>query len=111
MERRNAFADLNAEFQTKPQKQEGSTKPVDKQVIEKLAEEHGFPSRRPEKTRAQPNPEPRKRRNATGRNRQINIKTTAEAIELLYKLADAKRVPLGEIFEEALEALIIKDTK
>lgn len=111
MERRNAFADLNAEFQTKPQKVEGSAKPVDKQAIEKLAEDHGFPSRRPEKKGAQPNPEPRKRRNATGRNRQINIKTTAEAIELLYKLADAKRAPLGEILEDALEALMLKGTK
>jgi hypothetical protein len=109
MERQNAFADLNEEFQPKPRKSEG--KPIDKQAIEKLAEDHGFPSRRPEKTLAQPTIEPRKRRNATGRNKQINIKTTAEAIDLLYKLADAKRVPLGEILENALEALVSKETK
>jgi hypothetical protein len=45
------------------------------------------------------------RRYKTGRNQQINIKATPEAIERLYKMADARRVPLGELLERALDAL------
>jgi hypothetical protein len=36
---------------------------------------------------------------------QINIKATPQVIERLYKLADAKRVPLGELLDQALGAL------
>ena len=45
------------------------------------------------------------RRYRTGRNQQINIKATPQVIERLYKMADAKRVPLGELLEQALDAL------
>jgi len=45
------------------------------------------------------------RRYRTGRNQQINIKATAQVIERLYKLADARHVPLGELLEQALDAL------
>jgi antitoxin ParD1/3/4 len=45
------------------------------------------------------------RRYKTGRNQQINIKATPQIIERLYKIADARRVPLGELLEQALDAL------
>lgn len=47
----------------------------------------------------------RRYRHRTGRNQQINIKATSQVIERLYKLADAKQVPLGELLEQALYAL------
>lgn len=47
----------------------------------------------------------RNRRYKTGRNQQINIKATRQVIERLYKLADAKQIPLGELLEQALDAL------
>jgi hypothetical protein len=48
----------------------------------------------------------RKRRvYTTGRNRQFNIKATAETVERFYKLADEHDVPLGELLELALYAL------
>jgi Arc/MetJ-type ribon-helix-helix transcriptional regulator len=45
------------------------------------------------------------RRYKTGRNQQINIKATPQVIERLYKIADARRIPLGELLEQALDAL------
>jgi Arc/MetJ-type ribon-helix-helix transcriptional regulator len=47
----------------------------------------------------------KRRRHTTGRNQQINIKATPQVIERLYKMADAKWVPLGELLEQALAAL------
>ena len=72
--------------------------------IEQLAAASGFPSRQPARAPAAPR-QPRGRRYKTGRNQQINIKATPEVIERLYKLADEKRVPLGELLERALAAL------
>jgi hypothetical protein len=102
IERLNAFADLSPtnladEFKPKPAKLEPT---VDRKAIDQLAKEHDFPSRRAEQG-ARAN----RRRNATGRNQQINIKTTADAIARFYALADRKGVPLGKVFEDALEAL------
>jgi hypothetical protein len=96
-ERSNPFADLGAEFKPKPAKRATA---VDRKVIDEIAKEHDFPSRRAEQG-ARAN----RRRNATGRNQQINIKTTADAIARFYALADRKGVPLGKVFEDALEAL------
>jgi uncharacterized protein involved in exopolysaccharide biosynthesis len=109
-ERSNAFADLKLDLANEFKPKPASEKPVqtiDRKTIDKIADEHGFPSRRAGKGPAAtktPQRE-RQRRNATGRNQQINIKTTAEAIELLYEIADRKGVPLGKVFEDGLEAL------
>lgn len=56
-------------------------------------------------TKPPPAPPRRGRRHTTGRNQQINIKATPEVIERLYKIADAKGVPIGELLEQALDAL------
>lgn len=101
-ERSNPFADvspavdLNEEFKPKPAKR---AQAVDREAIEQLSKEHDFPSRRAGQGGAP------KRRNATGRNQQINIKTTADAIARFYALADKKGVPLGKVFEDGLAAL------
>lgn len=47
----------------------------------------------------------KQRRYKTGRNQQINIKATPQVIERLHKLADSRQVPLGELLEQALDAL------
>jgi hypothetical protein len=72
--------------------------------IEQIAEANNFPSRQPARTPATRAPG-KQRRYKTGRNQQINIKATPQVIERLYKMADAKRVPLGELLEQALNAL------
>lgn len=105
--RANPFEDLS-DFEPKP-----AAKPVPVAAIEQIAEESGFPSR---KARSKPEPvtapapivaEPARpvRRYTTGRNRQINIKATAETIDRLYRLADERGVPLGALLDEALDAL------
>jgi len=105
MDRANPFADLD-EFQAKPK-----PKPIQKEEIEKLAQENGFPSRQPikatPKTALKPSAKPQRkgRRYTTGRNQQINIKATAETIERLYKLADKKNMPLGQVLELAIDAI------
>jgi hypothetical protein len=53
----------------------------------------------------QQRPPQRIARHRTGRNQQINIKATTETIERFYKLADERRVALGELLEHALNAL------
>ena len=99
--RANPFAGIEKlpAFEPKPK----APKPVANDQIEKIAEADGFPSRqatpRALTTRA------RGRRYRTGRNQQINIKATQQVIERLYKLADTKRIPLGELLEQALDAL------
>jgi hypothetical protein len=103
-ERNNAFADLGSQFSTKP-RTEKKEAPVDRAKLTEIAEENGFESRQPRK-RAPAAPEPKKtRRHTTGRNQQLNIKTTKEAVDLFYSLADKHGVPLGKVFEDALDQL------
>ena len=78
-------------------------KPVPTETMERIAEENNFPSRQAAKTPKEPR---RKRRvYTTGRNRQFNIKATAETVERFYKMADDRKVPLCELLEQALDAL------
>jgi hypothetical protein len=97
----NPFANLTDPpvFTTKAR----TEKLVQTESIERLAKEHNFPSRQAPK----PPREPRRKRRVytTGRNRQLNIKATAETVERFYKMADERRVPLCELLEQALDAL------
>jgi hypothetical protein len=78
-------------------------KPVSTATIERIAEENNFPSRQAAKVPKEPR---RKRRvYTTGRNQQFNIKASSETIERFYKLADARKVPLCELMEMAIDAL------
>lgn len=112
-ERANPFGDLGdftpALAKPKP----------DPAVIDQVAEAHGFPSRKPVAPPAaepglaslpvpaavDPAPTRKQRRYTTGRNKQVNIKATDETIQRLYRLADERQVPLGELLEQALDAL------
>ena len=105
-ERVNPFGDLG-DFAPAPPK----AKPEHRDVVEEVAAQHGFPSRQAAKPVTAPaaTSEPplrrQQRRYTTGRNKQINIKATDETIKRLYQLADARGVPLGELLEQALDAL------
>jgi len=98
--RANPFADVESlpAFEPKPK----ASRPVETDQIEKIAEASGFPSRQPARAPAR---RAGGRRYKTGRNQQINIKATSQVIERLYRLADARHVPLGELLEQALDAL------
>jgi hypothetical protein len=112
-ERANPFGDLG-DFPLAPAK----PKP-DPAVIDQVAEAHGFPSRKPAapptvdptpaslpvSAAVDPAPARKQRRYTTGRNKQVNIKATDETIQRLYRLADDRNVPLGELLEQALDAL------
>jgi hypothetical protein len=98
--RPNPFSDIEIlpAFEPKPK----APGPMANEQIEKIAEANGFPSRQavmpPARGRTG-------RRYKTGRNQQINIKATSQVIERLYKMADARRVPLGALLEQAIDAL------
>ena len=78
-------------------------KPVAEEAIARIAEDNGFPSRQAPKAAREPR---RKRRvYTTGRNRQFNLKATAETVERFYKMADERKVPLCELMEQALDVL------
>lgn len=97
----NPFANLADPpfFTTKPRKETA----VEEETVARIAEQHNFPSRQAPKSAKEPR---RKRRvYTTGRNRQFNIKVTAETVERFYKMADERRVPLCELLEQALDAL------
>lgn len=99
MTRANPFDDLS-DFTAKTQ-----AKPVEPQQIERIATEMGFPSRQPVATPAHPLGTQVRRRYTTGRNQQLNVKATAETVARFYRLADQQGVPLGELLEQALQAL------
>ncbi len=86
-------------FATKPKPE----RPVDKASVARLAEEHNFPSRQAPKS---PKESRRKARTyRTGRNTQFNAKATPETIQRFYKTADERRVVLGELLKQGLDAL------
>ena len=99
MSRANPFDDLG-DFIPKAQ-----AKPVEPQQIERIAAEMGFPSRQAVATPAHPKKPQVRRRYTTGRNQQLNVKATAETVARFYRLADQQGVPLGELLEQALQAL------
>ena len=100
-QRVNPFANVTEApvFEIKPKKET----PVALEMIERLAEEHKFPSRQA----AKPAKELRRKRRlyTTGRNRQINLKVSTETLDRFYRMADEKRVPLCELLELSLDAL------
>ena len=81
----------------------GSKRP-DAAAIRGAAVEHGFVSREVGQSEAQDSP-PLRRRYTTGRNRQLNMKVTDNALKRFYALADANGWVLGETFEHAVGAL------
>lgn len=101
-ERANPFANLNKDepaFAPKPRPE----KPVAPEALAEIAEQNNFTSRQPAKpAKAQTR---RPRRHRTGRNMQFNAKATAETIDQIYKLADERKVPLGELLRLAMDAL------
>jgi len=100
-DRVNPFADIKDPpvFKTKPR----PDKPVEEETIARIAEQNNFPSRQASKPAKV---ERRKMRvHRTGRNQQFNAKMTAETVARIYKLADEKNVPLGELVKLALDAL------
>jgi hypothetical protein len=101
-ERVNSFANINpdqAVFTTKPR----VTKPVEEAALAKLAEENNFTSRQPTKAAKAERRKPRTHR--TGRNVQFNAKVSAGTFAKTYKLADERKVTLGELLELAMAAL------
>lgn len=114
-ERVNPFGDLG-DFAPAPPKPK--TEILD--VVDQVAAQHGFPSRQPVK---QPAPEASQtpaasapaqvaqkeqlpsRRRTTGRSEQVNIKTTFATKKRLMEISVERDMPLGEILEQALEAL------
>lgn len=99
MTRANPFDDLG-DFTAKTQ-----AKPVEPQQIERIAAEMGFPSRQPIATPPHSRVTQTRRRYTTGRNQQLNVKATAETVARFYRLADQQGVPLGELLDQALQAL------
>jgi hypothetical protein len=122
-ERVNPFGDLG-DFSAAPAK----TKTGHLDVAEEVAAANGFTSRQPAKpvtaaappataapvepsaaAPATPN-KPLKealpsRRRTTGRSEQVNIKTTFAAKKRLMEISVERDMPLGEVLEQALEAL------
>ena len=100
-DRVNPFANVKEPpvFTTKPRPE----KPVEEETIARIAEQNNFPSRQATKPSRVERRKPRTHR--TGRNQQFNAKATVETINKIYKLADERKVPLGELLRLAVDAL------
>jgi hypothetical protein len=90
-------------------------------AVRQTAESKGFVSREASspaapKAAAQPSPasaepipqEARLRRRRTGRDKQLNIKTTDDCLARMYGIADANGWGLGETLEQAIAALEVQ---
>jgi hypothetical protein len=100
-DRVNPFANLKDPpvFTPKPKPE----KPVVAEAFTQIAEQNNFTSRQATKA---PRTERRKPRiHRTGRNVQFNAKVTLATNTKIYRLADEKRITLGELLELALNAL------
>ena len=76
---------------------------VEETAIAELAERNNFPSRQAAKSQKTERRKPRIHR--TGRNVQFNAKATAETVAKIYKLADERKITLGELLRLAVDAL------
>ena len=84
-------------------------------AVRQTAESRGFVSREatphPAVAAVTPSPvetipqEARLRRRRTGRDKQLNIKTTDDCVAQMYAIADARGWGLGETLEHAIAAL------
>jgi hypothetical protein len=104
-ERANPFATALKEMPAFGLKSKAEA-PVAKDDVDRIADATGFVSRQPAKT-TKPPKEPRReaRTYRTGRNVQFNAKVTAETNKRFYKLADERKLVLGELLEQGLDAL------
>jgi hypothetical protein len=102
----NPFAGLEEPptFTTKPQRET----PVEKETMERIAEQNNFPSRQAPKPAKAERRKPRIHR--TGRDQQFHAKATKETKDRFYKMADDKDVPLGELLKQGLDALDAVDS-
>ena len=85
-------------FQTKPPRVQSAPS----EDIERIAEQRNFPSR--EATKATKRSR-QQRRFRTGRDQHVGVKTTEETRDRFHKMADQRKVPLGELLRLALDAL------
>ena len=102
--RAGVFEDDLSDFAPKPRTL-AAARPEE---VKALAQGTAFRSRDPQAAPpATPAPplkrEPRRYR--TGRNVQLNLKVRQEAADAFYRLADQTGLVLGEVFEQAVEAL------
>jgi hypothetical protein len=100
-ERVDPFANLGRPptFAPRPRKE----KAVSNDAIERIAEDHNFPSRSARKEPTAPKRKPRTYR--TGRNQNFGLKARAETIERYHKMADDRGVTRARLLELALDAL------
>lgn len=86
-------------------KTEGLTSPVTKEVAKEASRAANFFSREPSIQNIPSANKREQRRHRTGRNMQLNIKVTKEALGLFYEINDKEGWVLGETFENAIHAL------
>ena len=123
-ERASIFEDEEDDVDVAGFKPAAAPRPRDAQAVaavRQTAESRGFVSREPSAPAApraalQPSPasmepmpqEARLRRRRTGRDKQLNIKTTDDCLSRMYAIADANGWGLGETLEQAIAALEAK---
>jgi hypothetical protein len=99
--RAGVFEDDLSDFAPKP-RAPAAARPEE---VKALAEGTAFRSRDPQAAAPAPPGRREPRRYRTGRNVQLNLKVRQEAADAFYHIADQTGLVLGEVFEQAVEAL------
>jgi hypothetical protein len=78
------------------------------ETIVETAVRNGFSASEPEKT---PTPDgnsggARRQRQPTGRIHQFNVRLRAETLDAIYAQANTRNVPVAQVIEEAIAALL-----
>jgi len=77
--------------------------PVPDHALRQIAEQSGFPSRKPTANQRSINRQPMVYR--TGRNTVFSVKTTPQTVDLFYEIAQRKGWKPGETFEIVIDLL------
>jgi hypothetical protein len=87
---------------------------INREALRATAESRGFSSREPTREIPAAPPAPpapvaavpsrAQRRHRTGRNRQLNLKLTDDAVERFYDMAEREGVVLGQALERLLDS-------
>lgn len=76
-----------------------------KDQVRAISDQAMFPSRQPATPAAAPVGKRPPRIHRTGRNVQLSVKVTQEAVDTFYRISDEQRWILGDTFERAMIAL------
>ena len=79
---------------------QSTPEPLPQEAIATVAARNGFPT-----TLAPQAGLPRRQRQPTGRDHQLNVRLRRDTLDFIYAQANERNIPVAQVIEEATEAL------